>query len=670
MIIDNPTMKNAGIPPLDMGTGLAELPAVKPIGSEQLTELTRILQKYKSGKTHLEQRIIASENWWKMRNASEEQKESSLMAKGFVSKSAWLHNNIVQKHADAMEAYPEPNILPREAGDRGEARMLSAIIPCVLEQNHFESTYNDAMWDKMKSGTAVYKVVWDKNKLNGLGDIGVECVNLLNLFWEPGITDIQKSRYVFHTELWDKDVLQERFPEQLKGGIKGDAFIASKFLDDDKPDTENKATVIEVYYHKYVGGKKTLQYIKYVGDVVLYATENETERPKEQAKDAWGKPVFDMMGQPSMVETGPSMAETGLYDHGMYPYVFDPLYPVEGSPCGYGYVDIGQNVQTEMDILKTTFIRSARAGALPRYFSRIDGNVNEEEFLDLDKTMVKVAGNVDEASIRQIEHKPIDGSYMNLLQWDVNELKETSGNTDASTGATPSGVTAASAIAALQEASGKGSRDSTKGSYRAYAKIVELCIELIRQFYDLPRKFRILGQLGMEQYVSYTNAGIRPQPQAGFGQDMGMRLPLFDVKVSAQKANVYTKVTQNELALQFFQLGFCNPQMTDQALMCLDMMDFDGKDAIMQKIRQNGTMFQKLQLYMQMALMLAQKGAPEYVGQIAADMQATTGQAPNIAAAGGAAMPESDNIAGLKADEHGVVEKARERAQGASQPSA
>ncbi len=670
MEILNPNMQNKGIPPADMGAGMVDLPVMKPIGSEQLAELTRILQKYKSGKTHLEQRIIAAENWWKMRNASEEQKDSALMAKGFVSKSAWLHNNIVQKHADAMEAYPEPNILPREVGDRGEARMLSAIIPCVLEQNHFESTYNEAMWDKMKSGTGAYKVVWDKNKLNGLGDISVECVNLLNVFWEPGITDIQKSRYVFHTELWDKDVLQERFPEQLQGGIKGDAFIASKFLDDDKPDTENKATVIEVYYHKYVGGKETLQYIKYVGDVVLYATENEAERPKEQAKDAAGQPVFDQMGQPVMVEVGPSMAETGLYDHGQYPYVFDPLYPVKGSPCGYGYVDIGQNVQTEMDILKTSFVRSARAGALPRYFSRIEGNVNEEEFLDLDKTMVKVAGSVDEASIRQIEHKPIDGSYMNLLQWDVNELKETSGNTDASTGATPSGVTAASAIAALQEASGKGSRDATKGSYRAYAKIVELCIELIRQFYDMPRKFRVLGQFGMEQYISYTNSGIQPQAQGNdFGQDMGMRLPLFDVKVTAQKANVYTKVTQNELALQFFNLGFCNPQMSDQALMCLDMMDFDGKDAIMQKISQMGTMFDKLQQYMQMALMLAQVAAPEYVQQIAMDMQATTGQAPNIATAGASGMPESDNIAGLKQDEHGVVERARARANAASQPS-
>ena len=626
---------------------------VTPIGSKQLKELTAILQKYKAGKVITEQRIIASENWWKLRNTTEEQKKTEI-GKGdtFTSKSGWLHNVITSKHADAMEAYPEPNILPREVGDRGEARMLSAIIPCVLEQNNFEETYDDAMWDKMKCGTAVYKIVWDKNKLNGLGDISVECANILNLYWEPGVTDIQKSRYFFHTELCDKDLLEQRYPEQLKGGLKGDAFVSSKFLYDDHVDTENKVTVIEVYYHKHIQGKNTLQYVKYVNDVVLYATENEME------------PMSDELGQPK-----PPMALAGLYDHGKYPYVFDALYPIKGSPCGYGYVDVCQNPQTEIDLLKTSFIKNAMAGAIPRYFTRTDGSVNEEEFLDLSKPLVHVP-DIREDALRKVEHNSLDGSYLNVLMQSIQELRETSGNTETSTGNVSSGVTAASAIAALQEASGKGSRDSTLASYRAYSEIVEMCIELIRQFYNLPRKFRILGQYGAEQYVTYTNQGIQPQPQGDdFGVAMGDRLPVFDIKVSAQKKNVYTKVSQNELALQFFQMGFFNPQMTDQALMCLDLMEFDGKDEVMQKVSQNGTMFQKLVQYMQLSYMLAQAAAPEYVPQIEQDLAMTMGGAGGAQMGGGSPqMMESDNIAGIPRKEHGLVSNAREKSQNASQP--
>ena len=652
----------------------AERPKVQKIGPEQLRVFTKTLEEYKAGKSKTEQRILASENWWKLRNSIEEQKDSKTAAdEGFKAVSGWLHNVIVSKHADAMKAFPEPNILPREQGDKGEAAMLSAIIPCVLEQNNFEATYSDAMWQKLKTGTALYKVVWDKSKLNGLGDIHVEKVNLLNVYWEPGVTDIQRSRYFFHTELEDKDILEERYP-QLKGKLKGQSFISTKFLYDDHVKTENKHTVIEVYYHKYIQGKNTLQYCKYVGDQVIYATENETQRPMKPAINPMtGQPLVDpMTGQPVMQEAGLSMAERGLYDHGKYPYFFDALYPIEGSPCGYGFVDLCRNPQMEIDLLKTAMVKNAMVGATPRYFSRIDGNINEEEFLDTTKPVVHVNGNVDEATIRRIEHNALDGMYVNLLDRSINELRETSGNTEAATGSTPGSVTAASGIAALQEAAGKTSSDSTQASYRVYSQIVDICIELIRQFYDMPRKFRILGQYGMERYVTYTNQGIQPQHQGmAFGQDMGFRLPVFDIKVSAQKKNVYTKVAQNELALQFFQLGFFNPQRVDQSLMCLEMMDFDDKDIIMQKISQMGTMYQKLMQYMQLALGMAQQLNPAMAQQIAMDlMQLNGGVAP--AGMGGAApqIAQTDNIGGIPKEEHAIVRNARQQSNDASQPDA
>jgi hypothetical protein len=317
-------------------------------------------------------------------------------------------------------------------------------------------------------------------------------------------------------------------------------------------------------------------------------------------------------------------------------------------------------------------------GAIPRYFTRSNGGINEDQFLDLTNPLVNVEGNLDEAYLRPIEHMSLDGNYINVLDRAIQELRETSGNTETSTGNISSGVTAASAIAALQEASGKGSRDSTQGSYRAYAVIVEICIELIRQFYNMPRTFRILGEYGAEQYISYTNQGIQPQPQGvDFGRDMGFRLPVFDIKISAQKKNVYTKVSQNELALQFFQYGFFNPQMTDQALMCLDLMEFDGRDGVMQKVSQNGTMFQKLLQYMQMALAFSQVAAPEMTEQIAQDVMMTMGGAGGAPMGGGGApmggggapkLMESDNIAGIPKKEHGLVSNARERSQNASQP--
>ena len=588
-----------------------ETAAPQPIGPEQLKKFVRVLQKYKAGKANTDNRIIATENWWKLRNTMEEQKETEVGADGgFTSRSGWLHNVIVSKHADAMESYPEPIILPREEADKGEAKLLSAIVPCVLEHNKFEKTYSDANWQKMKTGTGLYKVVWDKHLLNGLGDIRVSKVNLLNVFWQPGVTDIQRSRYFFQTELVEKEVLAQMHPE-LEGKLKGNTFLSARFLYDDSVSTEGCTTVIDVYYHRHRNGKKVLHYCKFVEDQVLYATENETE------------PEQDMEGNPRE-----PMEVRGLYDHGRYPYVFDPLFPIEGSPCGYGYVDLCKNPQTEIDIMKTAFVKNAVVGSIPRYMTNQDADLNERDFLDTSKPIVKVSGSVDDLTYRRIDHSSLDGNYLNLMEMDIQELRETSGNTETSTGTTNSGVTAASAIVALQEASGKGSRDSTQSAYRAYGEIVELCIELIRQFYDMPRRFRIVGQYGMDQYVTYTNKGIRPQHQGvHFGEDMGYRKPVFDVKISAQKKNVYTRVSQNELALQFFQLGFFNPQLADQTMMCLEMMEFEGKDTIMQKVSQNAMLTQKLQQYMQMALTMSQAANPQMADMIAQDIAMTFGQA-------------------------------------------
>ena len=186
----------------------------------------------------------------------------------------------------------------------------------------------------------------------------------------------------------------------------------------------------------------------------------------------------------------------------------------------------------------------------------------------------------------------------------------------------------------------------------------------------MPRQFRILGQYGMEQYISYTNQGLQMQHQGNdFGQDMGFRLPIFDIKVSAQKKNVYTKVTQNELSLQFFDKGFFNPQLAEQALICLELMEFDGKDAVMQKVAKNATIFQKLVQYMNMALEFAAAVRPDMVEALAQDIMQTMGQGGGGGMMGGSSkMFQSDHIAGIGKKEPTIVANSRERAAGASQP--
>lgn len=624
------------------------------IGEEQARKAMDTLQKYRQGKSALEARVIASEDWWRMRSWQRIQKGNPEDDKWT---SAWLFNVIMGKHADAIAAYPAPAIRPREPDDREEAAKLSSVLPVILEQNDFEEVYSDSQWTKLKQGTLIWHVKWDSSKLNGLGDISVQPVDILSFFWEPGVRDLQKSKNIFLTEMVDNDLLLAKYPE-LQGKLNSNPQIQQKYNTDDVISFDGKSMVVDWYYKKYQNGRQVLHFAKLVGDTVLQSTENDTEQKYDTLTLPDGSIVQQSAGRP--------MAETGLYDDGEYPFVVDALFPVEGSIAGYGYIDIGKSTQEQIDRMNQAIVKNAIMTTTPRWFKRSDGSVNEQEFADWTKPFVHVDGNLGQDSLVPIQVNMLNSNYIAILQNKIEELKWTTGNTDVNNGATNSGVTAASAIAALQEASGRSSKDSTKSAYRAYARMIRMVIERIRQFYDLPRQFRIIGQRGAEQFVQYSNQGLQPQTLYGAnGQPDGLRKPVFDIEVSAQKASEYTSMAQNELALQFFQLGFFNPQMVDQALSTLDMMDFDGKDSIIQKIQENADLQQRLVEWQQLALALADRYDPVMGEGLAQQILQEGGQAVPQASAAAAEKPEINTG---EAQEPKIVENARKKSEESTQP--
>ena len=626
----------------------------KSIGEEQARKAMDTLRKYRQGKSALEARVIASEDWWRMRSWQRIQKGNQEDDKWT---SAWLFNVIMGKHADAIAAYPAPAIRPREPDDREEAAKLSSVLPVILEQNDFEEVYSDSQWTKLKQGTLIWHVKWDSSKLNGLGDISVQPVDILSFFWEPGVRDLQKSKNIFLTEMVDNDLLIAKYPE-LEGKLNSNPQIQQKYNTDDVINFDNKSMVVDWYYKKYQNGRQVLHFAKLVGDTVLQSTENDTE----QKYDTLTLPDGSIVQQPA----GRPMAETGLYDDGEYPFVVDALFPVEGSIAGYGYIDIGKSTQEQIDRMNQAIVKNAIMATTPRWFKRSDGSVNEQEFADWTKPFVHVDGNLGQDSLVPIQVNMISSNYIAILRDKIEELKWTTGNTDVNNGATNSGVTAASAIAALQEASGRSSKDSTKSAYRAYARMIRMVIERIRQFYDLPRQFRIIGQRGAEQFVQYSNQGLQPQTLYGAnGQPDGLRKPVFDIEVSAQKASEYTSMAQNELALQFFQLGFFNPQMVDQALSTLDMMDFDGKDSIIQKVQENADLQQRLVEWQQLALALADRYDPVMGEGLAQQILQEGGQAVPQASAEAAEKPEINTG---ETQEPKIVENARKKSEESTQP--
>ena len=94
-----------------------------------------------------------------------------------------------------------------------------------------------------------------------------------------------------------------------------------------------------------------------------------------------------------------------------------------------------------------------------------------------------------------------------------------------------------------------------------------------------------------------------------------------------------------------------------------------SKDSIMQKVAQNGTLYQKLLQYMQLALAYAQRFDPKNAELIARDVLMMNGGRGLPTHGASARLTESDNIAGIGKSQTSTEQKARSRTSQASQPS-
>ena len=535
-----------------------------PIGAEEVARAEQILQKYKVGKAALDQRLVDNELWFRMGHWKNYQ--NPMMEGKPQPSSGWLFNSIANKHADAMDNYPAPNVLPRAPDDEQTARVLSSVLPVVLEQADYEQVYSDTWWRKLKQGTGVKGVFWDPEQRGGVGEITVRPMNLLMLYWEPGVDDIQASPNFFSLSLEDTDQLTERWP-QLEGHSTS-ALEVPHYLHDGGLDTNGKSVVVDWYYKKRnAEGRRVLHYCKFCNGVVLYASEND-----------------------------PEYAGRGFYDHGQYPFVFDPLFVEEDSPAGFGYIDVMKECQTAIDRMNHAMDENVLLSSKQRYVLSDAAGVNEEELADFSRDIVHVVGRLGDDSFRPLQTTGLQGNSLSYRNSRIEELKEISGNRDMTQGGTAGGVTAASAIAALQEAGSKLSRDMLKSAYRAFAKECYLIIDLMRQFYDEVRVFRIIGETGRSEFVHFSGAALRAQalPDVG-GVELGSREPIFDIVVSAEKKSTFSRLSQNETAKECYQLGFFAPQNADAALAALEMMDFEGIEKVRQRVRQNGTLAQRLE---------------------------------------------------------------------------
>lgn len=548
------------------------------ITAQEVKIFEETLKEYQTGKQEIDSKATSNQEWWRLRHwgqiGSKHEGEEN-------ATSAWLFNSIINKRADIMDAFPKPNILPREENDKSEAETLTKILPVIADRNGYEQIYADKGLDLLVDGGCITSVTWDNSLNDGLGDVSIKQVDIHNIFWQPGINDIQESQAIFTPKLVENDLLEQQYP-QLKGKSGGIKTTAQYINNDEQVDETKYTEVWDMYYKKTVEEvvhtdietgervtrpKAILHYVKFCNGELLYASEND-ENYKER----------------------------GWYDHGKYPFVITPLFKIKDSPWGFGYVDVMKSPQAQIDRIDNAILQNAVMASTPRWAVPKNAGINKNDFANWKIPIVDVASEGAIDKIKEITVGSIPAFVVNHKMNLIEQLKETSGNRDVSQGSTQSGVTAASAIAALQEAGGKLARDLNRILYRAKREEDYLQVELIRQFYTEPRSFRIDKEDGTYEFVNYDNSNMGDA--------------VFDIKIEAEKRSPFSRAAQNETVKELYGMGLFAPENATAALVCLEGLEFEGKDQIKRQVQENSIMLQQMQK-MQEAIMQASQVLPE-----------------------------------------------------------
>lgn len=435
--------------------------------------------------------------------------------------------------ADIMDNYPSPTVLGEEKGDENIARKLGKYLEYVLKRRGYKRVYRDKCRELLKKGMCIQEVYWDSELYGGLGDVNIKNIDIDSFLWDDSVSDLQLGRACFKYYFYPKQWFEDRYPQAVPH-FKNESYVreGKRNLYDEE------YMLIEYWYKTYDKelGRECVHMARLAGHTLLEASEKEF--PK------------------------------GIYAHGKYPFIVERLYPIGGKITGLSVIDIFKNLQIYADKLDQIIVKNALMSGKVKLLVNRNAEVDENALCDWNTEVVR-GDRIDDSSVRWFQPSPLNPAVMAHYNNKLSAIKEESGQNMFSRGESGGGITAASAIMALQEAGSKRSRLIIDDLYDGFEELMRMIIDVICENYTESRMFRIDGQ---DEVLS--GSMLLKEQYGG-----GVRGIDFDISIHVQKQTPYRTLYQNELALELLRSGILMP------IEALEMMEFEGREKAMEQVR-------------------------------------------------------------------------------------
>ena len=472
--------------------------------------------------------------------------------------------------ADQMDNMPEALMLPETKELETVAEDLTDIVRFIMARNNYESLHRRRVEDCFCTGTAVTQVAWDGDMDGGDGNVAIFRWPIESFLWDPASENLQDGRAVFKVSWHPKSWYEQHYPDKAED-IGSDEGTFSRLgvadaQDVNRPADEQKTLLIEYWYRLYDAKKR-----KYTINVAYLAGGVLLEK------------------------------EEDVYKHGMYPFILDVYTPIEGLPVGDGLIQECVPMMRYVNRYASYIDMNLRMASKGRLLVDRNAGLDKEALLDWETDVVE-GDRIDASALQWMQTQPFTGAVTQQMLQLQTDIKQDSGQNQFTRGETAGGVTAASAISALQEAGGKITRLRTNVLNQGFKGIVEQVMWLISQFYD---KNRVLYVTGRNEGIAVQREVVADPSRLFGGKGKHLPPPPYTVQVQVQRRNPLRQQAQNELFMQAYSMSAQAGQFFPLSVL-FELLHVDGKERILPVLKQNENYMQQMQ---QMQTQLEQQAA-------------------------------------------------------------
>ena len=451
-----------------------------------------------------------------------------------------INSTVENLQADLLDRYPQAVIRPENPADL----VVADIVGALIKQNHdamsYREEYAKLAHDLLVGGYCVQQTGYAPLANRNLGSAFIRYVDNHGIMVDPQVTDIQDGRAVFKFAPKPIKWLEQRYPDK-EGKFQTDEY--------------DMATDEDIQYDK----TKSVLMLEY------WWREFDTD------ENCWRVHMALIAGR-QLLEDSREAKPEGYFSLGEYPFVLTPFLRRKTSALGYGIPDLFGTQQKYADKLDQIALKNAAMASHMKLMVTDGSGFDVDDLRDWSK---EVHQGISLNGVDWFGTPPLPAYIVQEPSVIRQNIKEESGANDFSRGNTSSGVTAASAIAALQEASSKRSRMLVNLMHEGFKKAVRYEIEFEREYNTLPRE--VLMTVDGEQQVSTFESALMERET-----ELGNKVPVeFMISIKVEQENRWSTMAQNELVLQMVQLGVIQPGQA------VELMEFEGKELVLGKMRNN-----------------------------------------------------------------------------------